>query len=73
MDARTAGLTVVIAGALIVVLGLIIMSGALSWAGRLPGDLRYSSGGARVYVPITTMLILSVLLSVASFIARRWF
>ena len=38
---RTIGLLVVLAGAGLVVVGLLIYSGALSWFGRLPGDIRY--------------------------------
>ncbi len=43
--------------------------GALIWAlGRtgfrgLPGDIRYETENVRVYFPIVTMLVLSVLLS----------
>ncbi len=72
MDARTAGITVAILGGLAVVVGLLIMSGALSWVGRLPGDIHYSNGGTRVYIPITTMILVSVVLSVGSYILRRF-
>ena len=72
MDARSAGLLIVALGAAAVVVGLIVMTGALSWFGRLPGDIRYSSGGTRIYVPITTMILVSVVLSLASFLLRRW-
>lgn len=33
--------------------------------GRLPGDIRYQSENVSVYFPITTMIIISVVLSVA--------
>ncbi len=72
MDARSAGLLIVLVGIVVVVAGLVAMTGALSWFGRLPGDIRYSSGGTRVYVPITTMVLLSVVLSLASWLVRRW-
>lgn len=72
MDARSAGLLIVLVGIVVVVAGLVAMTGALSWFGRLPGDIRYSSGGTRVYVPITTMVLLSVVLSLASWVVRRW-
>ena len=72
MDARSAGLLIVALGAAAVVVGLVVMTGALSWFGRLPGDIRYSSGGTRIYVPITTMIVVSVVLSLASFVLRRW-
>ena len=57
------GLLVVVAGAGLVIVGLLIYSGALSWFGRLPGDIRYESDQTRVYIPIVSSLLLSVLLS----------
>lgn len=72
MDARSAGLLIVLLGAAAVVIGLIVMTGALSWFGRLPGDIRISSGNTRVYIPITTMIIVSVVLSVLSLVLRRF-
>lgn len=70
VDAR-AGLVIVVIGVALVVIGLLAMSGALSWFGRLPGDLRWESGNTRVYVPITTMILVSVVLSLISILLRR--
>jgi ABC-type methionine transport system permease subunit len=63
VDQRT-GLYVVAAGVVIVLLGLAAMAGLLGWVGRLPGDLRYSSGNVRVYAPLATMLLLSIVLTI---------
>lgn len=73
MDARSTGTLVVVIGVAVILVGLLIMTGALNWFGRLPGDIRYSSGNTRIYIPITTMLLLSVGLSVLLYIARRLF
>lgn len=73
MDARSAGLVVVVIGFATVVVGLLLMAGVLSWAGRLPGDIRFTSGGTRVFIPVTTMIVVSVALSLVSFIVRRFF
>jgi hypothetical protein len=73
MDARSTGTLIIVLGALAVLVGVLVMFGALSWFGRLPGDIRYSSGNVRVYAPITTMILISVVLSLALFIARRLF
>lgn len=73
MDSRSIGLLIVAVGVVLVLVGLIYMTGALSWFGRLPGDIRYESGNTRVYVPITTMILLSVGLSLALYVARRIF
>ena len=39
--------------------------GALSWLGRLTGDFRYEGDNVKVYAPIASMLLISVVLSVA--------
>ncbi|MFN8507254.1 MAG: DUF2905 domain-containing protein [Dehalococcoidia bacterium] len=72
MDNRELGLLVAAFGLVAVAIGGLIAAGALSWAGRLPGDLHWTSGGTRVYVPITTMILLSVGLSLVSYIVRRF-
>lgn len=60
-------------GVLVAVIGLLVWSGALSWFGRLPGDIRYESGNTRVYVPLVSMLLVSVALSALGFVVRRFF
>lgn len=60
-------------GLLVVVVGVLIWSGALSWFGRLPGDIRYESGSTRVYVPLVSMLAASVALSLIVALVRRFF
>jgi hypothetical protein len=70
---RSLGLIVVAGGVLVVVVGLLMYSGALSWFGRLPGDIRYESGNVRVYVPIVSMLLVSVVLTVLFSLLRRFF
>lgn len=71
MDARTAGFLIVAVGVAAILVGLLVTTGALSWFGRLPGDIRYSSGNTRVFFPITTMIIVSVVLSLVMFFVRR--
>jgi len=70
---RSLGLAVVAAGALVIVLGLLIFSGGLSWFGRLPGDIRIERGTTRVYVPLVSMLLVSVALSLLLNLLRRLF
>ena len=70
---RSIGLLVILAGVFILVFGLLIYSGALSWFGRLPGDIRYEGATTRVYVPITSMLLLSLVLSLVGYLIRRFF
>lgn len=58
------GKTLVFAGLALAALGAMIWAGnRLSWLrlGRLPGDIAYEREGVSVYVPITTMILLSLL------------
>jgi Protein of unknown function (DUF2905) len=40
--------------------------------GRLPGDIAYEKNGVSVFIPITTMLLVSVVLSLVAFIVSRF-
>ena len=59
-------------GVVAIIAGALAMTGALGWFGRLPGDIRIESGSTRVYFPIVTMLVVSVVLSVVLAIIRRF-
>jgi hypothetical protein len=60
-----------IAGALLVLTGLLWPWVSRIPLGRLPGDLLIDRPGLKVYVPITTMLIVSVVVSVILWLFRR--
>lgn len=70
---RPVGLLIVITGGALVVIGILIYSGALSWFGRLPGDIRYEGEHTRVYFPLVSSLLVSVLLSFLLYLLRRFF
>ncbi len=72
MGSHSTGMLIIV-GAFIVVVGLLVMSGALSWFGRLPGDLRLGGKSTRVYIPLTSMLIVSLILSLVMYLLRRFF
>jgi hypothetical protein len=55
------------------VVGLVAWAGGLSWFGRLPGDVRLGRGAVRVYAPIASMLVVSLVVSAAVALARRFF
>lgn len=46
-------------------LGLIVQfaPGLLSWFGRLPGDIVITRGNSRIYFPLGSMLVVSLLLT----------
>ena len=35
----------------------------LSWFGRLPGDIDIARGNSRVYIPLTSMILVSIVLT----------
>ncbi|AKQ45899.1 hypothetical protein TH63_09995 [Rufibacter radiotolerans] len=69
------GKYLVIIGAAIVVIGLVVwLAGPrLDWFGRLPGDIRVEKPGFRFYAPLTSMLLVSLLLSLVLWVIRRFF
>ncbi len=70
-DMRELGPVLIVVGLVIAVVGGLAWSGAFGWFGRLPGDIRITGEHTRVYVPITSMIILSVILSVLLTLLRR--
>jgi len=67
------GKWIMVAGAVLVVIGLLVQTGALSWFGRLPGDIRIERPNASFYFPITSMILISVVLSLLTQLLRRFF
>ncbi len=62
----------------LVIIGLILLAVGLLWPwlgklplGRLPGDIVIERPGLKVYIPITTMLLASVVISVILWLFRR--
>lgn len=66
--------TILIAlGVGLVLVGLLVWSGSLSWFGRLPGDIRIERDTVRIYVPIVSMLLVSAAVSLVLYLIRRLF
>jgi len=70
---KSLGQLIIALGLILVVVGLVAMRGWLGWFGHLPGDVRIERENTRVYVPIVSMLLISVLFSVLSYVIRRFF
>lgn len=68
---RSTGMLFVIAGVVLVLIGVLAWAGALSWFGRLPGDMRIERPNTRVYIPITSMVLLSIVLTLVINLVRR--
>jgi hypothetical protein len=72
---QPAGKYIMVAGAIIFIVGLIwyFFGNKLHWIGRLPGDIRIEKENFKFYFPITTMVLVSVLLTVLIRILRKIF
>jgi len=68
------GKGIIILGAVIVVCGIIVwlLGDKLRFLGRLPGDINIERENFRVFIPITTMLLLSAVLSLIFWIIQRF-
>ena len=60
------GKWLIIAGIIMVVAGFVIhfAPGIANWFGKLPGDISFEKGNTRVYIPITSMIIISLILTI---------
>jgi hypothetical protein len=67
------GTLLIALGVGLILVGLLIWSGSLSWFGRLPGDIRIERETMRIHIPITSMLLVSLGLSLVLYLVRRYF
>ena len=74
MDQQT-GKYILIIGIGIVFIGILVyfFHDYLRWIGRLPGDIRIEKENFRFYFPLTTMIILSILVTLIISIFRKFF
>ncbi len=70
---RSLGLLIVVGGVCLIVIGFLVYSGGLNWFGKLPGDIHYEGERTQVYIPIVSMLLVSLALSLVLYLIRRFF
>jgi len=70
---QNTGKYVVLIGLVVVIIGTIIylFDEKLQWLGRLPGDIRLEKENFKFFFPVTTMIILSVILNLILWIVRK--
>lgn len=63
---------------ILIILGIVILIAGIAWPllarlplGRLPGDIIIDKPGLKVYIPVTTMLLVSVIVSVILWLFRK--
>ena len=73
MTAPSAGPMIVGAGVLLIIIGALVWLGGFGWFGRLPGDIRIERDTVRVYIPLVSMLVISIALTLLLNLIRRFF
>lgn len=60
-------------GLILVLLGIVwqFAPGLLNWFGRLPGDIHIKKPHGEVFIPVTSMLVVSVVISLVLWFFRR--
>jgi hypothetical protein len=73
VTSHPAGPALVLLGVAIAVIGVLVWWGGFGWFGRLPGDIRIERDTVRVYIPIVSMIVVSIVLTVVLNLIRRFF
>lgn len=67
------GKLIIYAGLALIVIGAIVQYApwAVSWFGKLPGDIRIQGEKGGVFIPVTSMIIISVVLTIIVNLLKR--
>ncbi|MDJ0651488.1 MAG: DUF2905 domain-containing protein [Simkaniaceae bacterium] len=66
------GRLIILIGVCLIIIGtLITLNIPLNWIGHLPGDVSIKWGDMKIYIPITTSIIFSFVLSILLFMFSK--
>lgn len=66
------GKVLIFTGSIILMIGLLISFGnRFPLLGKLPGDLVIEKGNTKIFIPITTSILLSIILSIVVFLINK--
>ncbi|MDD5572050.1 MAG: DUF2905 domain-containing protein [Bacteroidales bacterium] len=67
------GKTIIFAGIIIIAVGLLVyfFGNKLNWFGNLPGDIKIKKENFSLSFPVTTMILISIVLSIIVWIVRK--
>lgn len=74
MDAQGLGKLLIVLGAVVAIFGAVVYAGGgklFSFFGRLPGDIRIEGEHTKVFIPITSMIVISIVLTLILTIISR--
>lgn len=74
LDTSAAGRVLIFLGILLIAAGFVatLMDNGLSWFGSLPGDIHIEGENFSVYIPITTMILLSIIINLLLRVITRF-
>ena len=63
----------IISGLILILIGVLIYLAPwlFSWFGKLPGDIRIEKENSKVFFPITSMIVISIVLTIVINIVRH--
>jgi len=64
VNASHIGRTLIVLGVVVVVVGAVLVAAGRLGLGRLPGDFSFSRGNSRVFVPLGTSVVISIVLTI---------
>lgn len=66
------GKALIVIGLLLVLIGaMFVLAGRLPWLGNLPGDISIQRERYSFYFPITTCIVISIIISLVLYFFRR--
>ncbi len=72
MDTSSVGRILVVGGVIALAVGCLLLAAGAAGIGRLPGDFRFGRGNLRVYVPLATCILVSIVATVVlNLLSRR--
>ena len=73
MMSANLGKSLIAVGALLIVIGLVVMLGSRMGLGQLPGDVSLRRGNSSFHFPIVSSIIISIVLTILLNFALRFF
>jgi hypothetical protein len=69
------GKALIIIGIILVIAGAVVYfaGNKLNWLGHLPGDINIVRENVRIFIPVTTMILISAVLSFILYLIRKFF
>lgn len=66
-------------GKTLILIGIVLIAAGLLWhftggkipLGRLPGDIRFESQNSKVFIPVTSSILISIFLSLILYFFRK--